>query len=149
MKKSILAVSLMAVIGSAQSVEVGVNVTKDYSGTDRNSQGITVGQKLGSVTATLGYDQFTKGKNNQDRYSLVAAYDVAKVGPVQVSVKAGAAMLDNQTGKDGYAVTGGVGLSYPIVKNVAATVDYRYQIGQSRVSSFDGNSIGAGVKVSF
>ena len=149
MKKSILAVSLMAVIGSAQSVEVGVNVTKDYSGTDRNSQGITVGQKLGSVTATLGYDQFTKGKNNQDRYSLVAAYDVAKVGPVQVSVKSGAAMLDNQTGKDGYAVTGGVGLSYPIVKNVAATVDYRYQIGQSRVSSFDGNSIGAGVKVSF
>jgi len=149
MKKSILAVSLMAVIGTAQSVEVGVNVTKDYSGTDRNSQGITVGQKFGSVTATLGYDQFTKGKNNQDRYSLVSAYDVAKVGPVQVSVKVGAAMLDNQTGKDGYAVTGGVGLSYPIVKNVAATVDYRYQIGQSRVSSFDGNSIGAGVKVSF
>ena len=43
----------------------------------------------------------------------------------------------------------GVGVSYPLTKQVSLTGDYRYQVGQSRVSAFDGNAFYAGVKYAF
>jgi len=149
MKKVITALILATAVSSAFGVEVGVNTTRDLSGTNRNSNGLTVGQSYGKVGITAGYDTLTKGKVDQDRYSVTGSYEVAKVGSIGVAVKAGAVYLDNQSGKDGYAITGGVGASYPLTKVVAATVDYRYQMGQSRVSASDGNAIGVGLKVSF
>ena len=55
----------------------------------------------------------------------------------------------NQTGANGYALTAGVGASVPVYKNLAATVDYRRQEGQSRVNAFDGNQVAVGLKYSF
>jgi hypothetical protein len=147
--KKILFATLATMALSASAVEVGVNGTRDYSGTDRTGYGVTVGEKFGKFGAEVGYNKFTQGSNDQDRYSLVGSYDVAKVGPVTLAVKGGVAYLDNQTGVNGYAVTAGVGASVPVYKNLAATVDYRRQEGQSRVNAFDGNQIAVGLKYAF
>jgi len=148
--KKILFVALSTLALSASAVEVGVNGTRDYSGTsDRTGYGLTLGEKFGAVGVEAGYDRFTQSTNDQNRYSLVASYDVTKIGPVTLAVKAGVAYLNNQTVANGYAVTAGVGASVPVVKNLAATVDYRRQEGQSRVNAFDGNQVAVGLKYSF
>jgi hypothetical protein len=148
--KKILFATLATLALSASAVEVGVTGTRDYSGTsDRTGYGVTLGQKFGAVGVEAGYDRFTQSTNDQDRYSLVASYDVTKIGPVTVAVKGGVAYLNNQTVANGYAVTAGVGASVPVVKNLAATVDYRRQEGQNRVNAFDGNQVAVGLKYSF
>ena len=148
--KKILFATLATLAFSASAVEVGVTGTRDYSGTsDRTGYGITLGQKFGAVGVEAGYDRFTQSTNDQDRYSVVGSYDVTKIGPVTIAVKGGVAYLDNQTVANGYAVTAGVGASVPVVKNLAATVDYRRQEGQNRVSAFDGNQVAVGLKYSF
>ena len=148
--KKILFATLATLAFSVSAVEVGVTGTRDYSGTsDRTGYGVTLGQKFGAVGVEAGYDRFTQSTNDQDRYSLVASYDVTKIGPVTIAVKGGVAYLDNQTVANGYAVTAGVGASVPVVKNLAATVDYRRQEGQNRVSAFDGNQVAVGLKYSF
>jgi len=146
----ILFVALSTLALSASAVEVGVNGTRDYSGTsDRTGYGVTLGQKFGTIGVEAGYDRFTQSTNDQNRYSLVASYDVTKIGLVTIAVKGGVAYLDNQTSSNGYAVTAGVGASVPVAKNLAATVDYRRQEGQSRVNAFDGNQVAVGLKYSF
>ena len=148
--KKILFVALSTLALSASAVEVGVTGTRDYSGTsDRTGYGVTLGQKFGTIGVEAGYDRFTQSTNDQNRYSLVASYDVTKIGPVTIDVKGGVAYLDNQTSSNGYAVTAGVGASVPVAKNLAATVDYRRQEGQSRVNAFDGNQVAVGLKYSF
>jgi len=149
MKKFAIATMIALVATTASALEVGVTTARDYASTDRNANGVTVGEKFGAVTLTAGFDRSTQGANDQDRFSLVAGYNVAKLGPVSVAVKGGAAYLNNQTGQDGYAALVGVGASLPINKNMALTVDATRQYGQDRVNSFDGNRVTAGVKYSF
>lgn len=149
MKKFAIATLIALSAAAASAVEVGVTAARDYAGSDRDAYGITLGQSYGKVSVTAGFDRATKGSNNQDRYTLVGGYDVAKLGNATVAVKAGGAYLNNQTGSDGYALTVGAGVSLPVTKNVAATVDYTHQYGQARVSSFDGDRITVGVKYAF
>jgi hypothetical protein len=148
--KKVLFATLATLALSASAVEVGVNGIRDYSGTaDRTGYGVTLGDKFGAIGLEAGYNRFTQGSNDQDRYSLVASYDVTKVGPVTIAVKGGVAYLANQTGANGYAVTAGVGASVPVYKSLAATLDYRRQEGQNRVSAFDGNQVAVGLKYAF
>ena len=148
--KKILFATLATLAFSASAVEVGVTGTRDYSGTsDRTGYGVTLGQKFGAVGVVAGYDRFTQSTNDQDRYSVVGSYDVTKIGPVTLAVKGGVAYLNNQTSSNGYAVTAGVGASVPVVKNLAATIDYRRQEGQKSVNAFDGNQVAVGLKYSF
>jgi len=149
MKKFAIATVIALAASAASALEVGVTTARDYAGTNRNAVGLTVGQKLGAATVTAGFDRATLGTNDQDRYSLVAGVDVAKLGPVSVAVKGGAAYLNNQTGQDGYAALVGVGATLPVNKKVALTLDATRQYGQDRVSQFDGNRVTAGVKYSF
>ena len=147
--KKILFATLATLALSASAVEVGVNGLRDYSGTDRTGYGVTVGEKFGKFGAEVGYNKFTQGTNDQNRYSVVGSYDVAKVGPVTIAVKAGVAYLDNQTTSNGYALTAGVGASVPVYKNLSATIDYRRQEAQNRVNAFDGNQVAVGLKYAF
>jgi len=147
MKKLVLVAALMAAF-SAQAVEVGINGSTDTANTDRNGYGVTVGQKFGAMGVTAGFDRYSKGMD-LDKYSLVGSYDVTKIGTATVAVKAGGAYLDQKNGKDGYAALVGVGASLPVTKQLAATVDYRYQAGQSSVRSLDGSTVSAGLKYSF
>jgi len=150
MKKLAIASVLALAAFSASAVEVGVNGSYDFGGSnERPGAGVTLGQKFGKMGVTAGFDRYTKG-TDQDKWSLVGSYDVATVANTTVAVKAGAAYLSN-TGNvaDGYAALVGVGASLPVNKTVALTADYRYQAGQSRVNQFNGSTVAFGVKYSF
>lgn len=148
--KKIAIASLIALAATAASAaELGVTATRDYSGVDRNGGGITLSQNVGAVGVTAGFERFTKGTNDQDRLSLVAGVDVAKIGAVTITPKVGVAYLDNQRGADGYAMTVGVGASLPLTRQVSATVDVAHQYGQKRIESFDGTRATVGLKYKF
>lgn len=149
MKKFVLATALVLAATAASALEVGVTATRDYSGDNRNFGGITLGQSYGKLSATAGFERSTVGSNDQDRYSLVAGYDVAKLGSVTVTPRLGVAYLDNQTTSNGYAMTVGIGASVPVVKKVSVGLAVDRQYGQDRVNQFDGNRVTASVKYSF
>lgn len=150
MKKIAIASIIALAVTAASALEVGVSTTADYSGADKSTgYGLTVGKQTGALSVTGGFERFTKGENDQDRYSVVAGYDVAKFGPVTVTPKLGVAYLNNQTGANGYAMTVGVGTSMAITKSVAFTVDAARQYGQDRVNTFDGNRVTAGLNYKF
>ena len=146
-----LALVALLLAGSAQAVEVGVTANRDYSQTpDKNGYGITVGQKAGKAGLTAGFERYTQNSNDTNRYSLVAGYDVATFGDLTITPKVGVAYIDPTTTRNGWQGTVGVGVSYALTKNLAATVDYRYQSAiQSRVNNFNGNAATAGLRYSF
>lgn len=150
MKKFAIASIIALAATAASALEVGVTTTSDYSGADKRAgYGLTVGKQVGALSVTGGFERFTKGANDQDRYSVVAGYDVAKFGPVTVTPKVGVAYLNNQTTADGYAMTVGVGATVPVTKQVAFTLDTARQYGQDRVKASDGNTVTAGLKYAF
>lgn len=149
MKKIAIASLISLAATTASAVEVGVTATRDYSGTDRNYGGITIGKTYGKVSATAGVERASAGNNDQHRFSLVGGYDAAKVGPVTFTPKVGAAYLDNQFGQDGYAMTVGVGASMPVTKQVTLGLDVARQYGQERVQQFDGNRVTVGLRYKF
>lgn len=150
MKKLAIASLIALAATAASALEVGVQATRDYSGDpNRNGAGVTLGQSYGKVNVTAGFERATKGDNDQDRYSLVAGYDVAKLGPVTVTPKVGVAYLNNQFGQNGYAMTVGVGASVPVTKQVSLGLDVARQYGQDRVSQYDGNRVTVGLKYKF
>ena len=150
MKKFAIASIIALAATAASALEVGVTTTSDYSGADKRAgYGFTVGEKFGTVGVTAGFESFTKGANDQDRYSLVAGYDVAKFGSITVTPKVGVAYLNNQTGQDGYAMTVGAGASMPLTKQVSLGLDVVRQYGQDRVNRFDGNRVTVGLAYKF
>lgn len=149
MKKIAIASLIALAATTASALEVGVNASREYVGTDNNGTGLTVGKKFGKVGVTAGFDRFTKEVNDQDRLSLTVGYDVAKVGPVTLTPKVGVAHLQNSRASEGYALAVGIGASVPLSKAVDFTVDARRQYGQDRVSQFDGNTVSAGLKFKF
>jgi len=134
---------------AASAFELGINGGERFAGTDRSSVGITLGKKSGDTGFELAYDQFRNSGIEQERYSVLGTVDITKVGPIVLTAKGGAGFINNRTGSDGYAWLVGAGASYSITKSVALTADYRYQLGQSRIDSFDGSSVNAGVKFAF
>lgn len=147
MKKIILVTALLASMG-AQAVELGINASRDTTNTDRTGYGLTIGQKYDKVGITAGFDRYTSGID-LNKYTLVTSYDVTKVGAATIAVTGGVAYLDQKGTTDGYAALIGAGVSYPLSKELALTADYRYQAGQSKVSSLDGSTVVAGLKYSF
>lgn len=150
MKKLAIASIIALAATTASALELGASVTRDYSGAEnRNGSGISLTQRYGAVGLTAGFDRFTKGSNDQDRYSVVAGLDLTKVGAVTVTPKVGVAYLNNQVGQDGYAMTAGVGFSVPVTKQVSVGLDLASQRGQDRVKSSDGNTVALGLSYKF
>ena len=150
MKKIAIASIIALATTAASALEIGTSVTRDYSGAEnRNGAGLSLTQRYGKVGVTAGFDRFTKGENDQDRYSVVAGYDVTKIGAFTVTPKLGVAYLNNQVGENGYAMTVGAGVSTPITKNVSLGLDVARQYGQDRVKASDGNTVALGVSYKF
>jgi hypothetical protein len=130
-------------------------------GQDRNEYGITLGERFGKFGLAAGISTSSGGSpitfptdgpykdNIQDRYSIVGSYDVFNLRNTTVVVKTGVSYLNNQRAADGYALTVGAGVVYPVTKQVALTADYARQYGQKRVNQFDGNQLGVGIKYAF
>ena len=151
MKKFVLALMFASIASAAIAVELGVTANRDNSvSPDRNGFGITLGQKFDKVGVTAGFERYTQNSNDLDRYSAVVGYDVAKFGDFTITPKVGVAYLNPQSTQNGWQASVGAGVSYNITKNVAVIADYRYQTAlQTRVDSFNGNVVSAGVKVGF
>ena len=146
MKKIVLSAILASTVFVASAAEVGITTTADYSGAAKTTgTGLTLSQKVGTVAVTGGFERFTA----QDRYSVVAGYDVAKFGTVTVTPKLGVAYLNNATDSDGSALVVGIGASMPVTKAVSLTLDATLQYGQDRVQASDGNRVTAGLKYRF
>jgi opacity protein-like surface antigen len=149
MKKIVLASVLALAATAASAFEIGVTATRDYSGSDRNFGGVTLGQSFGKLNATIGAERSSVGDNDQNRFSLVGGYDLVKLGPVTVTPRLGVAYLNNQISDNGYAMTVGVGASVPVTKQVSVGLAFDRQYGQDRVNQFDGNRVTAAVKYRF
>lgn len=152
MKTTKLAIAsiLALAAASASALEVGVTTTADYSGVNKSTgYGMTLSKPVGAFGVTAGFDRFTAGDNNQDRYSVVAGYDIAKFGGVTFTPKLGVAYLNNQRSVDGYAMTVGLGASLPLTKTVSLSVDVARQYGQDRVQASDGNTVTTGLAYRF
>jgi len=148
MKKLAIIAILATMAAAASATDIGLRVGRN-AGTETNNAGVTVGQSFGTFGAEAAFDRSTVGAVNVDRYSLLGSYEVAKVAGASVALKAGAAFINPAAGKDGYAGLVGVGVSYPVAKNIKLVADYAYQEGQDRVRGYNGNTVSAGVKYSF
>lgn len=150
MKKILIATAIALAATAASALEIGTTVTRDYAGTtDRNAGGITLGHNYGATSVTAGFERFTAGTNDQDRFSLVVGREVARIKNASIAVKAGAAYLNNQTGQDGYAMTVGAGVNIPLTKQIALGLDVAHQYGQDRVQAFDGTRVTTGLNFRF
>ncbi len=149
MKKVLLASALTLAASTAMAWEIGVTGNRDYAGKDRNGGGVVVANQYGAFGAAAAAERTTGGDNDQNRYSLTGSYDVPVYKAITVGPRVGVAYLDNQYGRDGYALTAGVGARVPLTDTVALTVDYTRQRGEESVKGFDGNRYTVGVRYGF
>jgi hypothetical protein len=154
MKKVLLAFALsMGLIGTASAVNFGVNGGVMTGGNDGGLAGVTVGEKWGKFGVDAGFARGWGQDTTQDRWTLVAGYDVAKVAGVTVTPKVGYGYIDNSNTTIANAAPSasvaivGLGGSLPITKNISATADYAYQFSGS--SNNNANVITGGLKYSF
>ena len=152
MKKSLFAL-LMVVSGLASAVDVGLNAGGISGGNAGGIVGVTVGDHFGKFGVDAGFAQGWQSVTNTNRWTLVGGYDVATISDVTITPKVGYAYLNNSSTAaydrtpSASAALVGVGASYPITTDIAATADYAYQFsGNSRNT---GNVLTAGVKYSF
>ena len=179
MKKIAIASLIALAATAASALEIGVTTGKNYAksngtdcgfvvgpstctqGVNRTEYGITVGEKFGKVGITAGFARSNGGSSItqptdgaykdqvQNRYSLVAGYDVAKIATITVTPKVGVAYLNNARDTNGYVMTVGVGASVPLTKQVSLGLDVSRQYGQDRVNQFDGTRISTGLSYRF
>jgi opacity protein-like surface antigen len=145
MKNLLIATALTASMASASALELSVGAGRDFSNQNRNYGSIALGQTVGQMTVNLGYARST----GQNRFSVGGAYSLFSVGPVNFAPTVEGAYLNNSAVSSGLAMAVGLEASTPLWKNVDVVADYSYQMGQSKVSNFDGSKIGLGVKYKF
>lgn len=145
-KKMMAVAALSSVAFTASAIEFGV-VGGGVSGSNAGGlAGVTVGEKWKSFGVTAGYSQAWLSQGDQNRWTLVASYDVFKTSSFSVAGKLGYAYL-NQTGLSGSAGLVGFGVEVPVNTKVAVTADYAYQFAQN--SANNGNVLTAGLKYKF
>jgi opacity protein-like surface antigen len=155
MKKVLLSALLAVTAITASALEIGVTASSDRNDHDHMDAGygISLGEHFGKVSATGEVDTYTK--TGITKTSGVLGYDVASFGPVTATVKGGALYVDQQTNaynsvkNNGLAGVYGAGVSVKVVKDVALTADYRYQVGNDTVKQYNGSTYLAGVKFAF
>ena len=154
MKKVLLALAVtFGFMGTASAVNFGVNGGVMTGGNDGGIAGVTVGEKWGKIGVDAGFARGWGQDTTQDRWTLIAGYDVAKVAGVTVTPKVGYGYIDNSNTTIANAAPSasvaivGLGGSLPITKSISATADYAYQFSGS--SNNNANVITGGLKYSF
>jgi outer membrane autotransporter protein len=154
MKKVLLALAVtFGFMGTASAVNFGVNGGVMTGGNDGGIAGVTVGEKWGKIGVDAGFARGWGQDTTQDRWTLIAGYDVAKLGSVTVTPKVGYGYIDNSNttiannSPSASVAIVGLGGSVPITKNISATADYAYQFSGS--SNNNANVITGGLKYRF
>jgi outer membrane autotransporter protein len=148
MKKLAILAALTFAATTASAVEFGVRGTHTKD-TLRDMGGVTIGQKFGAFGVEGAFDRSTGSRVSVNRYSVLGSVDVAKVAGMTVAAKIGGAYINPSKGNNGTALLVGVGASYPVTKNVSLVADYAYQKAEQSIRNFNGNTVSAGIKVSF
>lgn len=148
MKKLAIIAILAATMGAATATEIGLRASRNTSA-GLNGTGITLNKSFGQFGVEASADRTVVDAGSLTRFGVLGTMDVAKVGGVTLTAKAGAAYIDPSVGKAGYTGVVGLGASYPVAKNVSLVADYSFQQGQARVSGFNGNNLSVGVKYAF
>lgn len=149
MKKLAISFAIAASAFSASAVEIGATVGRSLNSTDRPTFGITASQKVGEFGLIAAFDRSYVRQNDVNRVSLTGTYDVARFGSTTINTQLGLAYLDNQNSNNGFAATAGIGSVTPLTKNVALVVDFRNQRAFKTNVVGNGNSVNAGLRVSF
>jgi hypothetical protein len=146
MKKLLICAMLLA--GNAAAFEMGITTSSDKKVT---STGIYGAQKFDKFSVQVGFDTFESSKFSVDRYSVLIGYDLFTFKDITTTVKIGDAYLEPSTKylKYGHSVIQGVGVSYPVAKNVSVTLDYQKQRGETSVKVLSGEVIFVGFKYNF
>jgi opacity protein-like surface antigen len=149
MKKIVLIAALLSAFSVAQAMDLGFVGGRDYAIPHSNDYGITLGKQFGKYSLTGEVESVKHTGLKEVRYDLIGGYDLYKFKGNVLTAKIGGAYIKDEGVKSGYAGLVGAGLTIPVAKNVALTADYRYQQTQKRIDTFTGNSVTAGIKVSF
>jgi opacity protein-like surface antigen len=149
MKKILLVASLLATFGIAQAMDLGLTGGRDYATPHSNDYGISLGQQMGKYSLSGEIESVKHVGLKEVRYDLIGGYDLYKFKENTLTAKIGGAYIKDEGVKSGYAGLAGIGLAVPVMKNVALTADYRYQQTQKRIDTYTGNSVTAGIKISF
>lgn len=152
MKKSLLA-TLLVISGAVSAAEVGINAGGISGSNAGGIVGVTLGDHFDKFSVEAGFAQGWQQVTTTNRWTLVGGYDIAKVAGVTITPKVGYAYLNNSSTTSinrtpsASAALVGVGATFPITKEVAATADYAYQFTGN--SNNIGNVLTAGLKYSF
>jgi len=149
MKKTLLVAAMLATFGVAQAMDLGLTAGRDYANPHSNDYGISLGQQMGKYSVTGEIESVKHAGFKENRYDLIGGYDLYSFKGNTLTAKVGGAYIRVEGVKSGYAGSAGLGLTVPVAKNVALTADYRYQQTQKRIDTFTGNSVTAGIKISF
>lgn len=145
MKKTFIALALVGATTFASSAELGVTLGTTHQ-LQNTFAGVSFTQRFEKYSTELTFDR-TLTHTSFDRYSYVNGYDVMSLGKMTFTPKVGVSYISRDI--TGYALSAGVGASYPINKKVSFVVDYKYQVGQKRVEDLDGSSFSTAIKYSF
>lgn len=153
MKKLAIIALLATTAMAASATDIGLRVGRS-GGHETNQAGITatgvtLGTTLGAFGAELAYDRAMVGTTSVSEYTLTGSYPLTTVYGATVAAKVSGSYIDPTAGANGYALSVGAGVSYPVAKNVSLVADYAYKVGQDRVSAFNGNAVSIGAKYSF
>jgi hypothetical protein len=142
MKKLLTALAVVAAVGTASAVEVGVSAVRDYN-VDKDGTRVTATVGKATVSATSINDVY-------NRYAVGTGVDLFTVGLVKVGATGAVVYQDTSgAGQDGYGVTAGLKASVPLAKNVDLTAGVERFVGQSRLNDFNGTVGTVGVAVRF
>ena len=147
MKKIIIATALVAAMGIASALEVGVSEVRDYHLHANGSRISLATSAIGSLTPQASITHVAKQFN---QYAIGADYAVTKFGPVALAVTAAGVFQDTTPGakrSDGYALSYGAKATVELAKNVSVVAGVERLSTQHRISAFAGNSAVVGVQV--
>ena len=146
MKKTIFGVMLVASIGSVYAADVSFSAGVNR-GADENIGVVGIGTtmhqfrldaKVGHTADTATSVGFGVGRS-------------VKLWSLSITPQIGAAYVesDSRALKSGGIVTTGVNFAYPVIKNMAVTVDVSRQWDIQSRTNFEGTVITAGLRTSF
>lgn len=141
MKKFIIATALATTAIFASAADVSVSTIHDYAIAKTGLKASTSAFG-GSVSAAYIDGVYT-------RYGVSKDFALMNVGPVALGASVGGIYQNTYNGTSGMGLTAGVKASMPLSKSTTLHAGVDRFMGQDRVSSFDGNTVSAGVTLKF
>jgi len=147
MKKVLAAIAIAAAAGTASAADLTVNYNRDTSN-KINGGGLALSASVEKATVAVTFDRFAKG-TDVDSYGVLGSYEIFKLGKLGVSGQLGLSYLDVERGRNGFAGTVGLGVSYPITKKISIVADANRIMPEDKIKSQEATIVSMGIRTSF